>query len=733
MKMNYLTTLIPMLALAGHCVAAPLGTAFTYQGRLYEGSVPASGEYVFQFGLFTSLEGGVNLGTFPPSGPALIVPVTNGLFTTTLDFGASAFRGEARWLQVAVRTNDPASTEMTPLLPRQELKPVPYALHAFSATEATHATNADLAAKVAWGIGSLIGMPAGFADGVDNDTTYTAGLGLSLSGTTFGVNPAFGDGRYWTLAGNSGTDPNAQFLGTIDDRSLTMRVNSRTALRLYPALPTANVIGGDAANQFGAGRWGVFIGGGSSNNAAGIFSTIGGGVYNTASDYASVGGGTGNRAASQHAVVAGGANNQATGIQSTVGGGFANGASATYASVGGGFGNEASGQDSVVAGGSGNAATAGQSTVGGGSRNLVTASQSTVGGGVDNRAGGQDAVVAGGSGNNATAGQSTVGGGRRNTVTAGQGTVSGGADNNVSGATATIAGGQANTNRANYGAVGGGFQNRLEAGAVDGVVAGGSHHLLRGHSGVIGGGSSNTNLSATATIAGGDRNVINTNASAATISGGLGNHIAPVDYGPAIGVANPHFAAIAGGWDNRINGAEGASILGGLHNVIDDTGNRSSILAGQDNRVNWSDSVAFGRGALAQAQTSLAQGATFGDQAGDGQAANYILTGATAGNVTLNLVGPTQLIGSSVAFSALVSAKAFGDHAGGWEVKGVVRSFGGVIALVGAPSVTLLGRTSASLNVTAQVVGDRWVLSVTGISGFNVRWVANVRTAEVQF
>ena len=91
--------------------------------------MPASGEYVFHFGLFDLLEGGVNLGTFPPSGPPLIVPVTNGLFTTTLDFGASAFRGEARWLQVAVRTNDPAIMLMTPLFPRQELKPVPYALH----------------------------------------------------------------------------------------------------------------------------------------------------------------------------------------------------------------------------------------------------------------------------------------------------------------------------------------------------------------------------------------------------------------------------------------------------------------------------------------------------------------------------------------------------------------------------------------------------------------------------
>lgn len=31
----------------------------------------------------------------------------------------------------------------------------------------------------------LLYLPAGFADGVDDDTTYGAGAGLSLSGTTF--------------------------------------------------------------------------------------------------------------------------------------------------------------------------------------------------------------------------------------------------------------------------------------------------------------------------------------------------------------------------------------------------------------------------------------------------------------------------------------------------------------------------------------------------------------------
>ena len=33
------------------------------------------------------------------------VPVTNGLFTVTLDFGTSVFTGPARWLEIGVRTN----------------------------------------------------------------------------------------------------------------------------------------------------------------------------------------------------------------------------------------------------------------------------------------------------------------------------------------------------------------------------------------------------------------------------------------------------------------------------------------------------------------------------------------------------------------------------------------------------------------------------------------------------
>jgi hypothetical protein len=48
---------------------------------------------------------------------------------------------------------------------------------------------------------TIVGVPAGFADGVDNDTTYTPGTGLSLTGTSFALDTAYADGRYL----NSGT------------------------------------------------------------------------------------------------------------------------------------------------------------------------------------------------------------------------------------------------------------------------------------------------------------------------------------------------------------------------------------------------------------------------------------------------------------------------------------------------------------------------------------------------
>jgi hypothetical protein len=60
------------------------------------------------------------------------VPVTNGLFNVTLDFGPAAFEGSARWLELGVRTNG-SEADYATLLPRQPVTPMPYAIHARNA------------------------------------------------------------------------------------------------------------------------------------------------------------------------------------------------------------------------------------------------------------------------------------------------------------------------------------------------------------------------------------------------------------------------------------------------------------------------------------------------------------------------------------------------------------------------------------------------------------------------
>ena len=101
--------------------ASPLGTAFTYQGRLVQGGSPANGWYDFRLGLWDSTTGGNQYGA---TQTISTVGVTNGLFTVAVDFG-SVFNGNALWLEIATRTNGAAS--FTTLAPRLALTAAPYA------------------------------------------------------------------------------------------------------------------------------------------------------------------------------------------------------------------------------------------------------------------------------------------------------------------------------------------------------------------------------------------------------------------------------------------------------------------------------------------------------------------------------------------------------------------------------------------------------------------------------
>lgn len=106
-------------------VAAPLGTAFTYQGELADQGQAANGVYDFSFRLF---DGPNPLSDNPVGSPVAVngVDVVDGIFTVELDFGAGMFTGEARWLEISVARS---GSSLTTLSPTQPLTAVPYALY----------------------------------------------------------------------------------------------------------------------------------------------------------------------------------------------------------------------------------------------------------------------------------------------------------------------------------------------------------------------------------------------------------------------------------------------------------------------------------------------------------------------------------------------------------------------------------------------------------------------------
>jgi hypothetical protein len=107
----------------------PLGPDFTYQGQLKNAGAPLNATADFQFKLFTAAApGGTQVGSTQSVNN---VNVVNGLFTAQLNdanqFGSTAFNGDKRFLEIAVRS--PAGGgAFTTLTPRQPLSATPYAL-----------------------------------------------------------------------------------------------------------------------------------------------------------------------------------------------------------------------------------------------------------------------------------------------------------------------------------------------------------------------------------------------------------------------------------------------------------------------------------------------------------------------------------------------------------------------------------------------------------------------------
>ncbi len=227
--------LVPMATALGNGTDPPaqavealtaLGNGFSYQGRLTDGGNPANGNYDLRFVLYDSDVGGAQVGN---TITLTNVPVANGLFTVTLDFGSvvtataaaaptgspsptataattNVWDGNNRWIEIAVRTAGGSS--FTVLNPRQPVSPAPYALYAkaaggfalpYTASGSTGATAGAVdITQTGAGIAvagrntgstnpAVYGVNGGTGAGVQGENTTAGGIGVAGFGTVAGA------------------------------------------------------------------------------------------------------------------------------------------------------------------------------------------------------------------------------------------------------------------------------------------------------------------------------------------------------------------------------------------------------------------------------------------------------------------------------------------------------------------------------------------------------------------
>jgi hypothetical protein len=259
-------------------IQALMGTAFTYQGQLERDGNLVNENCDFQFSLWDAAGSGS-----PPTGGTQIggtntktnVEVSGGIFTIPdLNFGDLAFKGDARWLQIAVRCPT-GSGDYTTLSPRQPLNPAPYALALPGLWTQQNATSPN-----------LIG-------GYSGNSVNSGVVGATIGGGGQHGFPNRITSNFGVVGGGL----------------------SNTASEF------ASIVGGGSGNT--ASMWCAMVGGGEGNTASGYASTVGGGRQNTANtSYATVGGGRYNSAKDFDATIGGGAYNTADGMFATVPGGY---------------------------------------------------------------------------------------------------------------------------------------------------------------------------------------------------------------------------------------------------------------------------------------------------------------------------------------------------------------------------------------------------------------------------
>jgi hypothetical protein len=610
-------------------------TAVIFQGRIESAFTPPDGIYDLKLQLFDSAGGGL-----AASGvlQAIGAPVTNATFVVIGDFGAEAYTGANRWLEVAYRSNSLSGDFQTNAI-RIPIVSVPYAVQALRAV----GVSGPVAAT------NLIGI---IPDALLSTNIPRLGDSPIFAGSV-GAAGFVGSGAGLTnlLAGN--------LTGLVQDSLLSTNVVLLAGTNVFTG--TNNFSGvailTNGNNRLAGTFSGSLVGGTLAGNGAGITNVNGGSVQAKSIPGAALADGqvvrTLNGLTDGVSLVAGtnvflslagrslvvsaisGPVGPSWGLSGNAGTGSwsflgttdnqpvemrVNGlralrlepASAGEVNVIGGLSSNAVAagvQSAVIAGGGeakpggSNYISASYSYIGGGRRNGIgsAASDSLIGGGLQNSVLSPNSLVAGGTGNSigTNSPASVIGGGAQNTIpsNAGYAAVGGGVANSPSSSYSTIVGGAYNAIQpgANQAAIVGGYLNLVQSNSPNSVIVAGANNtvsnaasysvIVGGYLNAIGGGAQ------TASIGGGRQNAVL--AQQAVVAGGIGNLIAANSPSSVIGggsgggiQANAGYSVIGGGLANVVQtGAQYATIAGGVQNSIGTNAQQAAVMGGYSNRV----------------------------------------------------------------------------------------------------------------------------------------------------
>ena len=424
-------------------------------------------------------------------------------------------------------------------------------------------------------------------------------------------------------------------------------------------------------------------------------------------------GGQNNTVASSYCALVGGVGNTSNGFGSFLGSGNANSISGSYGAIGSGNSNTATKDYASVLGGQANAATGYYNFIGNGFTNAGTANAAvTTQSGTMNAT---TAVTLSGSNASIKVGQYITG-----TSIAGDTYVAA-----ISGTALTLSK-----------VASGSSTSTLSFFTPHGVVVGGGNNQATGSYSFIGGGG-DAGTAANRNVASGDWSFVGGGAN--NRATGLGSTVAGggFDSGFAGNLASGNGSAVGGGLANQATGA-GSIVAGGYNNIANSS--NSAILGGYYGSTR----------SIVGMQAAAACLVPIGYANGISQSGLLILaketTNATATVLCSNpnAAGTTNQVilpnNSAYYFKGSVISNVTGAANGAaWSIEGAIMRGANAAStvLIGTPQLNRVaasaGATAWTIAITADTTNGGLAITVTGVAGTTIRWVAKLETTEVTY